>query len=208
MGNASTTDMSEAGLTLETPNLVLRLLPRDGAERMLAYYVRNQEHLSPWEVARPPAFFTREFWEQRSVAVHDEASRGVGFRWVLLRKGEPEGPFLGTCSLSQIVRGPNQSALLGFGIDHSYVGRGLMGEAVRAVMSYAFGELGLKRVHANYMPTNEPSGKLLGRLGLVIEGYAREYVFINGAWRDHILTSAINPDPAKVRSPAAPMGGR
>jgi ribosomal-protein-alanine N-acetyltransferase len=45
---------------------------------------------------------------------------------------------------------------------------------------------------ANYMPANERSGKLLKRLGFTVEGYARDYLFIAGAWQDHVLTSLAN----------------
>ncbi len=45
---------------------------------------------------------------------------------------------------------------------------------------------------ANYVPTNERSGRLLRRLGFTVEGYARDYLCLNGTWQDHILTSLIN----------------
>ncbi len=186
---------------LETKNLTLVLPPLDAAERMLTYHLRNREHLGPWEATRPHDFLSRPYWAKRVQELHAEARRAISYRWVLLSKSELDGPILGTCSLTQIVRGPNQSALLGYGLDKDQVGRGLMSEAVRAVLSFAFGELGLKRVMANYMPANERSAKLLRGLGFVVEGYAREYVFVDGAWQDHVLSSAINPDPAKVSVP-------
>ena len=58
-----------------------------------------------------------------------------------------------------------------------------------------FQELRMHRIMANYLPTNERSGSLLRRLGFKVEGYARDYIYINGAWRDHILTSLVNDDP-------------
>ncbi|MNL86782.1 ribosomal-protein-S5-alanine N-acetyltransferase [compost metagenome] len=45
---------------------------------------------------------------------------------------------------------------------------------------------------ANYIPENERSGALLKRLGFEVEGLARDYLKINGAWRDHVLTARIN----------------
>lgn len=42
---------------------------------------------------------------------------------------------------------------------------------------------------ANYMPTNEQSGRLLRKLGFSVEGYARDYLLLQGTWKDHPLTS-------------------
>ena len=56
---------------------------------------------------------------------------------------------------------------------------------------------------ANYLPINERSGRLLKRLGFKVEGYARDYIFINGAWQDHILTAMLNPLPAIALLPMA-----
>ena len=53
---------------------------------------------------------------------------------------------------------------------------------------------------ANYVPSNRKSASVLARLGFTIEGYAREYLFIDGAWRDHVLTSLTN---RKLSSPSA-----
>lgn len=47
---------------------------------------------------------------------------------------------------------------------------------------------------ANYLPQNQRSAALLKRLGFSVEGYARDYLKINGEWQDHILTSLVNSD--------------
>jgi ribosomal-protein-alanine N-acetyltransferase len=70
---------------------------------------------------------------------------------------------------------------------------------VNAVVGFAFETLRLHRVMANYQPINERSGKLLRRLGFVTEGYARDYLFINGAWRDHVLTALTSPYSGEVK---------
>ena len=49
--------------------------------------------------------------------------------------------------------------------------------------------LRLHRVQANHLPENQRSARLLQRLGFRVEGLAREYLYINGAWRDHVLTA-------------------
>lgn len=45
---------------------------------------------------------------------------------------------------------------------------------------------------AAYLPHNQRSAKLLKRLGFVVEGYACDYLTIDGQWEDHILTSLTN----------------
>ncbi|KTA85439.1 hypothetical protein [Aeromonas salmonicida] len=37
------------------------------------------------------------------------------------------------------------------------------------------------------------SAALLEHLGFEREGYARDYLMINGRWEDHILTALLNP---------------
>jgi ribosomal-protein-alanine N-acetyltransferase len=79
-----------------------------------------------------------------------------------------------------------------------------MYEALTAAIKYGFEELNLHRVMANYMPTNERSGKLLGRLGFTVEGYARNYLRLAGDWKDHILTALINESWETLEQSASP----
>ena len=72
-----------------------------------------------------------------------------------------------------------------------------MGEALGALIEYAFTELELHRLMANYRPENERSAAVLARLGFEREGFARDYLYIDGAWRDHVLTALVRrPRPA------------
>jgi ribosomal-protein-alanine N-acetyltransferase len=93
----------------------------------------------------------------------------------------------------QIARGPFQSCVLGYQIDQRHEGRGLMLEALTACLGYMFREFKLHRVQASHRPENVRSARLLARLGFQSIGVAREYLFIDGAWRDHMLTALTNP---------------
>ncbi len=171
----------------------LHLLPAESAwaRAMLDYQVRNREHFAPWEPTPGGMFYTELFWamrmRQRELDWKD--SRGAFF---LVMPEKEAGRVIGTVSLSNINRGVFQGCHLGYNIDHAHQGQGLMREAVEAVIAFAFGTLRLHRVQANYQPENERSAALLKRLGFQIEGHARDYLFLNGAWRDHVLTSLIN----------------
>ncbi|NJK42460.1 MAG: GNAT family N-acetyltransferase [Aquincola sp.] len=139
----------------------------------------------------------RERLAQTAQAIADGASAGW---WLCLR--DDALSVIGQIHLSQTSRGVFCSAMLGYAIDPAHEGRGLMREALQAVLADAFSRLGLRRVQANVLPDNTRSLALLDRLGFAREGLAREYLFIDGAWRDHVLTALVNPQwPAQQPPP-------
>lgn len=183
---------------LTTDRLHLAMLPSDAAGRVLAYHQVNEEHLGPVTPARPPTFFTLMYWRTRLAQDREDFRHDVGLRLFLLPREQPlsSAPVVGTVSFTNIRRGPLQACELGYGLDFRYQGKGLMTEALRAACAYAFSAMGLHRIQANHLPENLRSAAVLRRLGFVVEGYARDYLLINGHWRDHILTALVAPkDP-------------
>jgi ribosomal-protein-alanine N-acetyltransferase len=179
-------------LILETPRLVLRP-PRAGdGERLVAFAADNREHFAPWEVDHPPEYFTTAYWDRQVEQMAEEIRAGRLLPFLLLDREGREGPVRGRCTFSNIVRGPFQAAYLGFGLAREAVGKGLMEEALRAAIDHCFEGLRLHRIMANYMPGNARSGRLLRKLGFVPEGYARDYLYLAGAWQDHVLTALTN----------------
>ncbi|MGB7922308.1 MAG: GNAT family N-acetyltransferase [Pyrinomonadaceae bacterium] len=178
---------------MKTKRLLLWLPTVEAAPRMLAFVKENQEHFAPWSPPDPPGYYTEAYWRERLALARTEFRRGQSMRLVFFERQRPEGPVVGDCNFTNIVRGAFQSCYLGYKIDRQRVGQGLMSEALAAAITYAFDDLGLHRIMANYVPVNERSGRLLRRLGFVVEGYARDYLFIAGEWRDHVLTSLTNP---------------
>lgn len=181
---------------LETDRLLLTIPDIDAAPRLLTYATENEAHLAPFEPSRPKDFFSLSFWRRRIEVHRDEFLRDRSMRLVILRRDDPYGPVVGHCNYSNFIRGAFQACYLGYSLDHRHQGQGVMREAIAGSLSYVFGALRLHRVMANYLPTNERSGRLLARLGFVVEGYARNYLFINGAYRDHVLTALTSPDPS------------
>jgi len=184
---------------IETERLLLTIGPPEAAARYAAFVLDNEEHLARWEPPRPEGYFTEAYWYRRLERNRDELARDISLRLALFRRGDPDGPVLGHVNFSQIVRGAFQCCSLGYSLDRRCVGRGMMIEALAGAIPYVFEKLDLHRIQANYVPTNERSSRVLRRLGFVIEGYARDYLFIGGAWRDHVLTSLTNPVAPRPR---------
>jgi ribosomal-protein-alanine N-acetyltransferase len=69
-----------------------------------------------------------------------------------------------------------------------------MTRGVSALVPFAYEGLRLHRIEAACIPTNQPSIKLLERTGFKREGYAREYLCINGLWQDHLLYARLQAD--------------
>lgn len=105
-----------------------------------------------------------------------------------------ETEVIGTCSISNIVRGVFQSCHMGYSVDKDFEGQGRMQELAQYTIDFVFAELKLHRIIANHMPENKRSEALLNRLGFEREGYAKRFLQIDGEWEDHVLNSLINKD--------------
>jgi ribosomal-protein-alanine N-acetyltransferase len=191
---------------LRTERLVVRLA-RPGMQEAMARFLHDNfdGHLERWSPPAASAFFTEAFWRDRLAVAVEEFHAGRAARFVL-QPGEAEGPVVGTCNYTNIVRGPFLACHLGYQIARTHEGQGLMAEALGATNDFVFREMRLHRIMANYRPENVRSGRLLERLGFVREGFAKDYLFIDGAWRDHVLTALVNPrfDPSWVEPAGQP----
>jgi [ribosomal protein S5]-alanine N-acetyltransferase len=178
---------------LTTDRLVVRLAQPADVPAILRYHHENADHLANSRPRSPADFLTEAFWQRSVNAAVREFREDRSARFYLFDREQP-GMVVGSAALSQIFRGPAHYSVLGYGVAREHEGKGLMHEGLEAVIRYAFGPMNLRRVMANYVPTNARSGALLRRLGFVVEGYARDYLLLNGRWQDHILTSLTNPD--------------
>jgi ribosomal-protein-alanine N-acetyltransferase len=100
-----------------------------------------------------------------------------------------------------------EAAKLGYAIRPEFQGCGYATDAVRAMVSFAFSELGLHRVSAAIGPHNAPSLAIMPALGFSYEGRIRDHVRSNGAWRDSELYSVLQHEwPPECRSRPMPDG--
>jgi ribosomal-protein-alanine N-acetyltransferase len=180
---------------IETPRLVLRLA-QPGLEGPMARFLADNfpGHLDRWSPPVPQAMFTEAFWDERLALAADELLADRAVRFVLQPAGTPVGgAIVGTANYTNIVRGAVQACHLGYQIGRAQQGQGLMREALRAANDFMFDSMRLHRIMANFRPENDRSRRLAAALGFVEEGLAKDYLYIDGAWRDHVLTSLVNP---------------
>jgi ribosomal-protein-alanine N-acetyltransferase len=178
---------------LHTERLTLTLPPPGAARRFVSFVRKNREHFAPWDPPADPEVETTDYWARRLALARRELQQGVSCRFALFGREDTDGEVIGLVSFSNIIRGALQQASLGYKIAKKHEGQGLMREALEIVIAYGFQELCFHRIAAGYQPTNERSGALLRRLGFVVEGYARDYLFVGGGWKDHVLTALVNP---------------
>ncbi len=175
---------------LEAPRLRLSALDAAHIPALQAFMLRNEAHLSPWSPPKSADFNTSAYWQRTIDASLAEATAGTAHRWII--EAKPTAELIGTINLTQIARGPFHSAMLGYSLDATHQGQGLMTEALGLVIQEAFEGLKLHRLQAAYVTDNRRSARVLNSLDFEIIGTAKQYLFINGAWRDHVITQLIN----------------
>lgn len=152
--------------------------------------IENQKWLAPWE-ATPIGPWA----EMNSVAsfrlIHKglraAARDGEAMPFAILLQVPGSAPRLvGHINLGNIVRRAFASAYCGYWVDSRVAGQGIMPTAVALVVDHAFSHGGLHRVEINIRPENKASRRVVEKLGLREEAYHPNYMFIDGAWRDHI----------------------
>ncbi|MGF1698889.1 ribosomal protein S5-alanine N-acetyltransferase [Photobacterium makurazakiensis] len=170
----------------------VRLITPKDVKAITAYYQRNRAFLKPWEPLREEAFFTEVGWGIRLDQLVQLHKHKLAYYFVIQEKGSQE--IAGVVNYSNLVRHPFYACHVGYSLDQSWQGRGVMIKALEETVAWMFKEQGFHRIMAAYMPHNERSAAVLAKCGFEAEGRAKKYLLINGQWEDHILTARMNPD--------------
>lgn len=150
---------------------------------------------------------TMRFWSGEPIGSIGEARKLLDLDLEWVASGEalcwgialPDtGVLVGKISLYLFSR-QNRRAEVGYILDRRHWGRGLMSEALAAVLDYAFGELALRRVEADVDPDHAASLALLDRVGFEREGLFRDRWWVHGQWRDSVMLGLLAADYAAAR---------
>ncbi|MGA8654132.1 MAG: GNAT family protein [Xanthobacteraceae bacterium] len=154
----------------------------------------SREFLIPWEPTWPADDLSRSAFRRRVRRYAEDLRTDQSYAFLIFRSYD--NALVGGLTLANIRRGVAQAGSLGYWMGLPYVRQGYMTAAVRAVIPFAFGTLRLHRLEAACIPTNSASIRLLENTGFVREGYARDYLCINGMWQDHLLYGRLKePKP-------------
>jgi ribosomal-protein-alanine N-acetyltransferase len=152
----------------------------------------SRAFLEPWEPTWPDDDLTQAAFRRRLRRQDEDIARDEAYAFLIFDQTSDE--LLGGITLGGIRRGVSQSGTLGYWMGAPHAGKRRMTRAVAATVEFSFAKLRLHRVEAACIPDNAPSIALLERNGFQREGYAREYLKIDGAWRDHILFALVESD--------------
>lgn len=152
----------------------------------------SRAFLTPWEPTWPGDDLTRPAFRRRLRRYAHDARDDLGYAFLVFR--QDDGALVGGITVSGVRRGVTQSASIGYWMGARFAGQGLMTDAVRALLPWLFDTLRLHRVEAACLPSNAPSKAVLHRVGFYEEGYARQYLKINGLWEDHLLFAMLASD--------------
>ena len=180
-----TINFSEPLATVVGEGVVLRAPVLADHAEWAALREESRDFLTPWEPTWPDDDLTRAAFRRRIRRYAEDLRADQSYAFVITRSSD--NALVGGLTLANIRRGVSQAASLGYWMGKPYVRQGYMTAAVRTVITFAFNTLRLHRLEAACIPTNNASIRLLEKTGFVREGYARDYLCINGIWQDHLL---------------------
>lgn len=163
-------------------NIIVKNLTPDNADELLDYYQRNKEHLEKFEPTRDNSFYTIDVQRDILIDSYKQFMNGTSYDLGIYK----DDKLIGKIKLSNLVYGIFKNGILGYSMDKEFQGKGYMKEAVKLVLDYCKESLEMHRVEASALVENDRSKNVLLGCNFIELGINKEYLFINGKWRDHI----------------------
>ncbi len=184
-----TINVSEPLPCVAGEGVVLRTPQMTDYNEWAALREKSRAFLMPWEPTWPEDDLSRSAFRRRIKRYVEDLRSDQGYAFLIVRN--TDNALVGGLTIANIRRGVAQAGSLGYWMGEPFARQGYMTAAVRAVVPFAFATLRLHRLEAACIPTNAGSIRLLENTGFLREGYAREYLCIDGAWQDHLLYARL-----------------
>ena len=165
---------------------VLRLLDETHVDELLAHVAENRTHLDQWlELPIHSREDAAAFIRHNLDALATGTGMSLGL-WV-------GGHLAGVVGLGRVDH-QSRSASIGYWIGAAYGGRGLVTEAVRALIDHAFDTFDLHRVEISCPAAHRRSRAIPERLGFREEGTRRQAIWLHGDVLDEVLYGLLAPE--------------
>jgi len=172
--------------TLETERLVLKEVTIKDARWYFEHFntkeiAEGQDHPGPRDMKEARAELKRYFM--------DVFKTKRGIRWGITIKGDDT--LIGSAGFYKWVQPVRYQAELGYDLNPAFWGKGIMTEALSAIIQYGFDHMGLHRIEVLIPHRNKRSQGLVRRLGFRKEGVLRDHYFIEGRFSDDVIFSLL-----------------
>ncbi|MFY9605975.1 MAG: GNAT family protein [Thermoplasmata archaeon] len=175
--------------TLETERLVLKEITLKDARWYFEHFnikeiAEGQDHPGPRNMKESRAelklYFMDVFRTKR------------GIRWGITIKGDDK--LIGSAGFYKWVQPGRYQAEMGYDLNPAFWGKGIMTEALSAIIQYGFDYMGLHRIEVLVSRQNKRSQSLVRRLGFRKEGVLRDHYFVEGRFSDDVIFSLLKED--------------
>ena len=191
---------------MQIENSIFARLPTLRTARMTLRAARMNDARDMYEYSRDPEVARHVLWEAHG-SIHQTRTY---LRYIIrqYRAGMPgtfvielneERKVIGTIGLMWMQR-DNRSAEIGYSLSRAYWNRGLMTEALEAILDFCFETLRLNRVEAQHEVDNPASGAVMRHAGMRREGLLRQRVYNKGQYVDVELYAILRADYRKLHA--------
>ena len=171
----------------------LRLLQERHAEGLFALVERNRARFRQW-IPWTDEHTTLQHSKDRIAHDLEMFAENGAFLAGIWVRGRLDGA-VGFHSIDWT----NKSTDIHYWVDADCQGKGLVTRSCRAMLEYAFGELGLNRMEIHCDPLNLRSRAVAERLGFTQEGIMRERTWRNDRFADEVIYSILASEWESLR---------
>ena len=184
---------------------LFKRIPDLSTERLLLRKIRLNDAPDMFEYSKDPEVTKYLLWDPHPNVEHtrnyidylqDRYRDGKYYDWAVILKSS--GKMIGTCGFSSILP-EHRSAEVGYVLNPAFRGQGIAGEALSAVLDFAFRKMALNRVEAKCVADNASSERVMQKVGMTFEGVARSALLVKGEFRNIKIYSMLRSEYVRFK---------
>lgn len=187
-----------------TPQEYFSRLPVVETERLILRKMRMSDAIDVYRYAKDPEVARHVLWDAHTSILESRAY--IRFLLYQYRNGMPGSWAIALKESNRVIgtigymsyNADNATVEVGYSLAREHWGKGLMTEALTAVIAETFRTLKLNRVEAMHFTDNPASGRVMAKCGMQHEGHMRQRVYCKGAFRDVEMWGILLSDWEKL----------